>query len=336
MISSTPSWGFIVFFKRFLPNVNTEYERALVAINTFLATGFMDFNIFMYGSVPREEIQYSKFNPTGQTFYVPYKAIATTWLQYDVYIIGGIATQLAYPRTRSKFINNLYDNFGYVGAFCSFSILLAYIITIAVYCPNAFNQEMSEGYLWGCAIFQPLTGFFIGYTIGFCFKFQLKNKVTLGLTTGMQNMQFSISTFVNDYSSKAIFTSIVIYPCMVYICQIFWLIVLTIFLLYGDKIFRVNGYTRSWCRIYTIFCEDEYTLEELDQMHLAEKLKIQELKRKFSIEGLAKTRSGSIISKITGNKTRENSIASNLEVINYQPEPRKNKGSLDTISEDSL
>ena len=115
---------------------------------------------------------------------------------------------------------------------------------------------MTQGTLWGCAIFQPLTGFLIGYCFCRFFKLNRNDTLTIGLTTGIQNIQYSVSTFVNDYEKKSTFTSIVIYPCMLFICQLFWLFVYTSFIFVGPMVCNEDTKWYKCCNEETTCCHN--------------------------------------------------------------------------------
>lgn len=260
------------------PNGNTDYERVCIVVNSFFSIGMIPLNVLMYGNVPRNRFEYAHLNRLNQDFYIPYSGIAEGMLLNLTFFVGGLGLQLAFPRTIGPKTDWVYEQLEYVSAINTFGIILGVIITISVYCPSAFYNEMSDGYLWGCAIFQPLTGFVIGYFIATIFKLKFDKKVTLGLTTSFQNMQFSLATLINDYQEKPIFTNIVIYPIMVHICQIFWFSLLFISLRWGDKTFPPKSYLRTWCRVNTVCCQNEEPQEVLQLIEKQDREKLEEMK----------------------------------------------------------
>ena len=128
VISATPSWAMPIFFMRYWGNKNnnTPLAQIVVWLATFLAVGTMDLNIRIYGSWSMGNEIYDPYNDNGGTFYVPWAGIVNIWCLYNCYIIGGLATQIMYPKESLKYGEVIYEAARYLGGFISLAVPITY------------------------------------------------------------------------------------------------------------------------------------------------------------------------------------------------------------------
>ena len=183
----------------------------------------MDINTRIYGTVPLNRA----VKDYGEPFYVPWAGISEVFANFACFIIGGVVTQLAYPKGVKQRYSWVFAVIFKLGPVLSMSVYTLFVLFLAIICPQSYQAE--NGPIWACAILQPVTGIFIGVILGWFFGLDFQQAVTIAITTGGQNVQYIIGTLINNYSKKEIFQSIITYPILLYVCEIFWMGVFVIF-----------------------------------------------------------------------------------------------------------
>ena len=212
-------------------------------VTTILTTVTMGVNTRIYGTVPLNRA----VTDYGRPFYVPWAGISEIFANFACFIIGGVVTQLAYPKGIKQRYSWVFAVIFKLGPILSMSVYTLFVLFLAIICPQSYQAENAP--IWGCAILQPITGICIGLVLGKIFKLDFQQSVTIAITTGGQNVQYIIGTLINNYSKKEIFQSIITYPILLYVCEIFWLGVFVIFVQNFWRIFPSLKNTQEHERI---------------------------------------------------------------------------------------
>ena len=108
---------------------------------------------------------------------------------------------------------------------------------------------------------QPVVGVFIGLGLGKLFSLKWQETVTIAILVGGPNVQYMIGTLINDYDQKQVFQSIISYPVLLYIFEIFWLGLFTLFL---NNFYRLipRLKNKSATRLFSMW-KDEKELHKL-------------------------------------------------------------------------
>lgn len=216
LASALPTWTFSFHFVRWRVG-HICLARLIQVVVTILATITMDINTRIYSTVPLDR----SLNDYGSAFYVHWSGMSEIFANFACFIIGGIVTQLAYPKGVKQRFSWVMAVIFKLGPLFSMTVYTMFVLFLAIICPQSYEAE--NGPIWGCAILQPITGLLIGIILGKIFKLDWQQSVTIAITTAGQNVQYIIGTLINNYSNKQIFQSIITYPVLLYVCEIFWM-----------------------------------------------------------------------------------------------------------------
>ena len=197
LASALPPWTFSFHFVRWSGG-HIGLARLIQVVCTLLATVTLDINTLIYSTVPLDRA----LTDYGEKFYVPWGSTAKVFANFACFIIGGIATQLAYPngthRAASWFMAFIFK----LGPLLSMAVYTTFVLFLAIVCPQSYEAE--NGSIWGCAILQPVTGLLIGLVLGKLFRLDSQQSVTIAILTAGPNVQYLIGTLINDYRKHTV------------------------------------------------------------------------------------------------------------------------------------
>ena len=207
----------------------------------------------MYGSYALDNVSWYWLNPTGVSLQVPWDALVEHWCLWNVFILGGMAIARAYPKMSSKVVTYFYIAIGYFGIFLSIAVVIVFIVVSAVYCPQAYDFEFSNGYLWGCALFQPISTWTCCKIVAHFMKLDRRDSNTVAMTGVFIDVQYAFSVYAYEYYTTGIRSTMEIYPVILLCSQIFWCIVLEFYAQYDlskspdkAKFRRRNTFINMW------------------------------------------------------------------------------------------
>ena len=253
LASSLPTWTFCFHFVRWSGG-HIGLARMIQCVITIAATVTMNINVRIYATLPETRA----FDDYGEQIYVPWSGISEIFANFICFILGGIFFQIAYSNGKRRFTSGFFAAIFWIGPVLSMLVYCLFVLFLAIECPQAYQPS---GSLWGCACLQPVVGVFIGLGLGKLFSLKWQETVTIAILVGGPNVQYMIGTLINDYDQKQVFQSIISYPVLLYIFEIFWLGLFTLFL---NNFYRLipRLKNKSATRLFSMW-KDEKELHKL-------------------------------------------------------------------------